>query len=314
MHNLHTPASPSRRSISTTAGYVPDALAAMNYVMRDYRTGEVHEMQPELFDLWHTIRDVTESRAPFQIISGYRSPCEQRHAARDDVRRGSEQLSHEGYGVGHPPAGRRVGPSSRSGFGDRPAEASAFIRRRISSTSMSDPFVTGAEARLGGTLRRGRRAGQREGLASARATPSVLFILQAIPFVRCSLRAARVPLTGQVPGAHTQALLAATIHLHGRRIVGRLGGVFVHLRLLRHAHALSMFAEGVRHAVAPILIARWCLMPTSCPRVEPIPSSVSGRVRGRWKLAFEFVGVGRGAVSVGQVGLLNSVRRLNPLG
>ena len=73
VHNLHT-----GESISTiyfdNGRYVPDALAAMNHVMRDYRTGEVHEMQPELFDLWHTIRDVTESRAPFQIISGYRSP------------------------------------------------------------------------------------------------------------------------------------------------------------------------------------------------------------------------------------------------
>ena len=73
VHNLHTGESIS--AIYFDRGqYVPDALQAMNHVMRDYRTGEEHEMQPELFDLWHTIRDVTESRQPFQIISGYRSP------------------------------------------------------------------------------------------------------------------------------------------------------------------------------------------------------------------------------------------------
>ena len=73
VHNLHTGESIS--AIYYDRGeYVPDALTAMNHVMRDFRTGEIHEMQPALFDLWHTIRDVTESRRPFQIISGYRSP------------------------------------------------------------------------------------------------------------------------------------------------------------------------------------------------------------------------------------------------
>ena len=73
VHNLHTGESIS--AIYYDRGqYVPDALQAMNHVMRDYRTGEIHEMQPELFDLWHTLRDVTGSRQPYQIISGYRSP------------------------------------------------------------------------------------------------------------------------------------------------------------------------------------------------------------------------------------------------
>ena len=73
VHNLHTGESISAIYFDRGA-YVPDALAAMNHVMRDFRTGETHEMSPQLFDLWHTIRDVTESRQPFQIISGYRSP------------------------------------------------------------------------------------------------------------------------------------------------------------------------------------------------------------------------------------------------
>ncbi len=73
VHNLHTGESISAIYFDRGA-YVPDALDAMNHVMRDFRTGEIHVMDPQLFDLWHTIRDVTESRTPFQIISGYRSP------------------------------------------------------------------------------------------------------------------------------------------------------------------------------------------------------------------------------------------------
>ena len=73
VHNLHTGESISAIYFDQGA-YVPDALSAMNHVMRDFRTNEIHEMDPQLFDLWHTIRDVTESRTPFQIISGYRSP------------------------------------------------------------------------------------------------------------------------------------------------------------------------------------------------------------------------------------------------
>ena len=46
----------------------------MKHVLRDFRTGDEHEMNPELFDLWHTLSLVTDSRSPFQIISGYRSP------------------------------------------------------------------------------------------------------------------------------------------------------------------------------------------------------------------------------------------------
>ena len=93
VHNLHTGESIS--AIYFDRGeYVPDALAAMNHVMRDFRTGDVHEMKPQLFDLWHTIRDVTESRQPFQIISGYRSPKtnEMLHEASNGVAQNSYHM------------------------------------------------------------------------------------------------------------------------------------------------------------------------------------------------------------------------------
>lgn len=55
--------------------YVPDALAAINHVMRDHRSGEAHEIDPRLLDQLHTLRGAVETQTPYQIISGYRSPA-----------------------------------------------------------------------------------------------------------------------------------------------------------------------------------------------------------------------------------------------
>lgn len=54
--------------------YVPDAMAAINRVMRDHRTDDVHDIDPRLMDQLSALRSITESSAPYQIISGYRSP------------------------------------------------------------------------------------------------------------------------------------------------------------------------------------------------------------------------------------------------
>jgi uncharacterized protein YcbK (DUF882 family) len=42
--------------------------------MRDFRTGEVHVIEPGLLDLLHALHGKLDSRRPFEIISGYRSP------------------------------------------------------------------------------------------------------------------------------------------------------------------------------------------------------------------------------------------------
>ena len=53
--------------------YVPDALAAVNHVLRDFRTGEVHPIEPTLLDLLVSLSGQTGVPAPYQVISGYRS-------------------------------------------------------------------------------------------------------------------------------------------------------------------------------------------------------------------------------------------------
>ncbi len=54
--------------------YVPDALDAVNNVLRDFRNGEVHEIEPRLLDLLVLLQGKVECRGRFEVISGYRSP------------------------------------------------------------------------------------------------------------------------------------------------------------------------------------------------------------------------------------------------
>lgn len=55
--------------------YVPDAMTAINQVMRDHRSGEAHAIDPRLLDQLHTLKGLVGASAPYQIISGYRSPA-----------------------------------------------------------------------------------------------------------------------------------------------------------------------------------------------------------------------------------------------
>lgn len=53
--------------------YVPDAVVALNKVLRDYRNDEVHPMDTKLYDILDQIQTRTGSKGHFQVISGYRS-------------------------------------------------------------------------------------------------------------------------------------------------------------------------------------------------------------------------------------------------
>lgn len=55
--------------------YQPEALKQLDYVMRDWRSGEVAQIDSKLFDRLHLLRREMESDATFEIISGYRSPA-----------------------------------------------------------------------------------------------------------------------------------------------------------------------------------------------------------------------------------------------
>ena len=54
--------------------YDPDALRAINNLLRDFRVNKVKEIDPKLLDLLHELSGTLETDQPFHVISGYRAP------------------------------------------------------------------------------------------------------------------------------------------------------------------------------------------------------------------------------------------------
>jgi uncharacterized protein YcbK (DUF882 family) len=54
--------------------YDRGALKDINYVLRDFRSGEIAAIDRNLLDLLADLHHRSGSRKPFQVISGYRSP------------------------------------------------------------------------------------------------------------------------------------------------------------------------------------------------------------------------------------------------
>jgi uncharacterized protein YcbK (DUF882 family) len=73
LYNLHTGDS-FNEVFYADGAYVPAALAEAMRVLRDWRNGEEHTMDPRLFDALHAISVRLDSNRPYQVISGYRSP------------------------------------------------------------------------------------------------------------------------------------------------------------------------------------------------------------------------------------------------
>jgi uncharacterized protein YcbK (DUF882 family) len=55
--------------------YVPSALAELNQLLRDFRTGDAANMDPAVFDILFDIQIESGSTGTYQIISAYRSPA-----------------------------------------------------------------------------------------------------------------------------------------------------------------------------------------------------------------------------------------------
>ncbi len=67
--------------------YVSDSLAAIDALLRDFRTGEQHVIDPTLMDYLHEVAFASGVDPVFTVISGYRSP------------QTNEQLREHGSGV-----------------------------------------------------------------------------------------------------------------------------------------------------------------------------------------------------------------------
>lgn len=65
-------------------------VAAMDRIklfLRDFRNGATHVIDPALLEQLHALASITRTRAPYQVISGYRSPAT------------NAMLQQEGHGV-----------------------------------------------------------------------------------------------------------------------------------------------------------------------------------------------------------------------
>lgn len=71
--NIHTGEALSCTYWDAT-GYRGDALADIDRILRDHRTGDVALMDLGLLDLLHAVKSDMDSDAAFDVISGYRSP------------------------------------------------------------------------------------------------------------------------------------------------------------------------------------------------------------------------------------------------
>jgi len=58
--------------------YQRDALDAVEHLMRDHHSGDVHPIDPALLDLMYALSARLETREPLTVVCGYRSPATNR--------------------------------------------------------------------------------------------------------------------------------------------------------------------------------------------------------------------------------------------
>lgn len=54
--------------------YIPEALEAFNYILRDWRENLTIQIDPKVIDIMAATHNLLDTSEPFQVVSGYRSP------------------------------------------------------------------------------------------------------------------------------------------------------------------------------------------------------------------------------------------------
>src|SRR5262245_2130583 len=106
-YNTHTGASLS--AFYWEQGHsVPAKLTEIDYVLRDFRTGDVHAIDPELVDLVHRLRLAMAYDGPVHVISGYRSPKTNALLARRSTKVAKNSYHMKGMAIDLRLPGRRL--------------------------------------------------------------------------------------------------------------------------------------------------------------------------------------------------------------
>ena len=72
--------------------YIDEGLLAINEVLRDHRTNDIHPIDTKLLDMLFLLQAKTENQQPFEVISGYRSP-----ATNQALRKNSSGVAKRSY-------------------------------------------------------------------------------------------------------------------------------------------------------------------------------------------------------------------------
>jgi uncharacterized protein YcbK (DUF882 family) len=72
---VHTHTGERLRAVYFQEGrFRPECLAQVNNLLRDFRTGDVHPIDPALLDILFDLQRLADRDDAFEVISGYRSP------------------------------------------------------------------------------------------------------------------------------------------------------------------------------------------------------------------------------------------------
>ncbi len=71
--NLHT-GEQLKATYWAEGSYQADELKAIHRVLRDHRTGDIHEIDQNLIEMLNLLHQKMHGKQPFHVISGYRSP------------------------------------------------------------------------------------------------------------------------------------------------------------------------------------------------------------------------------------------------
>jgi uncharacterized protein YcbK (DUF882 family) len=97
--------------------YSQPCLAAVDHLLRDWRTGESHHIDPALLDILYDLQNLADPHSTFEVISGYRSPATNAmlHRQSSGVAEHSQHLLGKAIDVrltGYPT--RRLGEHART--------------------------------------------------------------------------------------------------------------------------------------------------------------------------------------------------------
>ncbi|MGE5320469.1 MAG: DUF882 domain-containing protein [Hyphomicrobiaceae bacterium] len=97
-HNLHTGESVNL-PYWIQGDYVPESLAQINHVLRDFRNNQVAAIDTRLLDLLDRVKATLGTSQAFQVISGYRSPATNHMLAEHSSGVAKHSLHMEGKAI-----------------------------------------------------------------------------------------------------------------------------------------------------------------------------------------------------------------------